>query len=109
MHSTFDHTSVLKFVAEKFGNGSYSAAVDARAVDSLSKALNFDSPILTPEPAPAMDAYLAKKPKSNPLEVTIPAPQTELRQAFREGAAEMKRQGGETHPTLGPLLQQVPP
>ena len=108
IHETFDHTSVLKCVAEKFGSGSYSPDVDARPVASLSKALNFDSPISNPPPAPAMDAYLSRKPQSNPFEVTIPSGGTELQQAFHEGVAEMKRQGGTSHPVFGPLLQQVP-
>jgi phospholipase C len=106
--NTFDHTSVLKLIGLKFGGGSYSAGVDARQVENLSAALNFDAPIARPAPAPSMTDYIALQPKSNPYEVTIPEPQTELQQAFRDGTAEMKRQGGETHPTLGPLLQQVP-
>ena len=108
VHKTFDHTSVLKFVAEKFGNGSYSLEVDARPVESLSRALNFDSPLSKPPPAPAMDEYLNRQPQANPFEVTIPSTGTDLQEAFREGIAEMKRQGGNSHPTLGPLLQQVP-
>jgi hypothetical protein len=99
---------VLKFIAEKFGTASYSPEVDTRRVESLSKALYFDDPIATPLPAPALDEYLSRKPKSNPLEVTIPSDGTELQQAFREGLAEMKRQGGTSHPTFGNLLQQVP-
>lgn len=105
--SIFDHTSVLKFIGSKFGNGSYSAEVDERPVENLTAALSFDAPITRPEPAPAMDGYLAKRPPSNPF-ATVPVPETELQQAFREGTSEMKRQGGETHPSFGPLLQQVP-
>jgi len=70
--------------------------------------LNFDSPILTPPPAPAMNTYLSLQPQINPFTVTVPPPETDLQKAFREGTAEMKRQGGDNHPTLGPLLQQVP-
>jgi phospholipase C len=108
VHDLFDHTSVLKFIGEKFGGGSYSPDVDSRPVQSLSAALNFDNPITTPLVAPATDAYLSKQPKANPFQVTIPIPDTDLQKAFREGIAEMKRQGGDNHPTLGPLLQQVP-
>jgi phospholipase C len=106
--NTFDHTSVLKFIGSRFGNGSYSAEVDERPVENLSAALSFDTPITVPAPAPAMDDYLAKRPPSNPYVVTVPVPETELQQAFRDGTSEMKRQGGETHPTFGPLLEQVP-
>ncbi|HWV99194.1 MAG TPA: alkaline phosphatase family protein [Candidatus Acidoferrum sp.] len=108
VHDVFDHTSVLKFIAEKFGGGSYSAEVDPRPVASLSKALSFDQPITNPPPAPAMDAYLARQPKANPYEVTMPSGGTELQQAFLAGVAEMKSQGGGNHPTFGALLQQVP-
>jgi phospholipase C len=108
VRDTFDHTSVLKFIGEKFGNGGYLPEVDARNVQNLSATLNFDSPITNPPPAPPMDAYLSKQPKSNPFVVTIPPPETELQKAFREGTAEMKRQGGDNHQTFGSLLQQLP-
>lgn len=108
VHNRFDHTSILKLIGSKFGGGSYSGEVDGRDVENLSAALNFDAPIATPDPAPAMNDYLAKQPKTNPFDVTVPPPETDLQKAFREGTAEMKRQGGETHPTLGPLLRQVP-
>jgi phospholipase C len=108
VHNTFDHTSVLKLIGLKFGDGSYSDEVDGRQVENLSAALSFDVPIIPPAPAPAMNDYLAKQPKANPFDVTVPSPQTELQQAFREGTAEMKRQNGEAHPTFGKLLQQVP-
>ena len=39
-HELFDHTSVLKFLGDKFGGGNYSAIVDARQVQSLSKVLD---------------------------------------------------------------------
>jgi len=108
VHNLFDHTSVLKFIAQRFGNGSYSAEVDARPVESLSAALNFDSPILRPPPAPAMNTYLSLQPPSNPFTVTVPPPETDLQKAFRAGTTEMKRQGGDNHPTFGSLLQLVP-
>jgi len=38
--SLFDHTSILKLIGEKFGNGNYTALVDARPVASLSQALS---------------------------------------------------------------------
>lgn len=36
----FDHTSVLKFLGEKFGGGKYSRFVDGRPVNSLSEVLS---------------------------------------------------------------------
>lgn len=108
VHNVFDHTSVLKLLGSRFGNGSYSPEVDARPVENLSAALSFDAPLTNPAPGPAMNDYLALQPKSNPYVATVPVPDTELQQAFREGTSEMKRQNGDNHPTFGPLLQQVP-
>jgi phospholipase C len=104
----FDHTSVLKFIGEKFNHGSYSPEVDMRGVESLSLALTFDNPITAPPAAPAMNDYLSRQPQSNPFKVTVPAAETDLQKAFREGVEEMKRQGGESHPIFGNLVKQVP-
>ncbi len=53
-HELFDHTSVLKFLGEKFGGGRYTGLVDARPVKSLSAML--DPALLDPDtparPAP---------------------------------------------------------
>jgi phospholipase C len=39
-----DHTSILKFIAQKFNNGSYSPEVDPRPVGDLTDTLTLDSP-----------------------------------------------------------------
>jgi phospholipase C len=39
-----DHTSVLKCIAKRFGNGSRSPAVDARPVGNILDALELDAP-----------------------------------------------------------------
>jgi hypothetical protein len=53
-HNLFDHTSVLKFLGEKFGGGRYSKFVDSRTVESLSAVV--DATLLDPNtpvrPAP---------------------------------------------------------
>jgi len=44
-HETMDHTSILKFLGEKFNGGSYSAAVDARVdlgLESVAATLTLD-------------------------------------------------------------------
>jgi phospholipase C len=107
----FDHTSVLKFIGEKFGpKGLYSPVVDARPVESVSAALDFSAPINNPPPGPSMDAYIHAVPPANPLVAEIPPPDNELRQSFRDAIDEMKRQGaGADHPKFGTLLSQVPP
>jgi phospholipase C len=111
VHNLFDHTSVLKFIGEKFGpNGLYSPVVDARPVESVSAALDFSAPINNSPPGPSMDAYIHAVPPPNPLVAEIPAPDNELRESFRDAIDEMKRQGaGADHPKFGTLLSQVPP
>jgi phospholipase C len=106
-HLVFDHTSVLKLLGEKFDrNRSYSPAVDARPVKSVSEALSFDNPNVDPPAAPALNDYLAARQPSAP--VTAPPSATALQQAFRDSVDEMQRQGaGPDHKKFGPLLQQL--
>ena len=109
-HNIFDHTSVLKLIGERFGpNGSYSPAVDARPVESLSAALDFSAPINISPAGPSMDAYIHALPLPDPLLAEIPPADTDLRKNFRDAIDEMKRQGaGPDHPKFGTLLSQVP-
>jgi len=103
-----DHTSVLKLLGEKFGNGSYSGPVDARGVRSLSEVLDFSNPISDPPAAPSLRAYLAARPATRP--VTPPQSGSLQQRAFSEALEDMKRQGAdESHPKFGTLLQQLPP
>lgn len=105
-HLLFDHTSILKLLGQKFGNGSYSPEVDARPVKSVSEALSFDNPNLDPPAAPALDGYLAPRPPAPA--VTAPPPATPLQQAFQDSVDEMRRQGaGPDHKKFGPLFQQL--
>ncbi|MBB3693586.1 alkaline phosphatase family protein [Sphingomonas sp. BK580] len=59
-HGVLDHTSILKFIGQRFGNGAgYSSAVDGRAVGSVLDAL--DNPAggrAAPVP-PSLEAYVA--------------------------------------------------
>ena len=43
-HGQLDHTSILKFIAKKFNNGSYSPDVDPRPVADLTDTLTLSSP-----------------------------------------------------------------
>lgn len=106
-HLLFDHTSMLKLLAQKFdSSGAYSPVVDARPVTSIADALKFDNPNFDPPAAPALDAYLALRQPA-PV-VTAPPPATPLQQAFRDSVDEMKRQGaGPDHKKFGSLLQQL--
>jgi len=105
-HALFDHTSVLKFLGEKFGGGSYSPDVDPRAVESLSVVLDFDNPILQPKSAPALDGYLAQRPP--PADVTVPNVNTQLQAGFQKALSNLKQQGvDESHPKFGELVSAV--
>jgi hypothetical protein len=42
-HGDLDHTSILKFIAKRFGKGKYSPAVDARPVGDLTEILTRDA------------------------------------------------------------------
>jgi phospholipase C len=104
-HNLLDHTSVLKLLGEKFGQGSYSAEVDARPVESVSRLLDFANPRLDPPAPPALDAYLAGRPAA-PAGVVMPAPKTALQRGFRDALDGMKRNGANaSHPKFGQLLQ----
>ena len=106
-NALLDHTSVLKFLAERFdAAGSYSPVVDARRVGSVSAMLSFDNPVLDPPAAPAVDSYLAQRSAPPPL--TVPEPKTALQRAFSDAVAGMRQQGaGPDHPKFGALLQAM--
>jgi len=60
-NGVLDHTWILKFLGEKFGNGSYSDLVNNRAVGSVSAV--FNQPAARPAPAiPSLVPYLAEDP-----------------------------------------------
>jgi phospholipase C len=107
-HGILDHTSMLKFLGEKFGqNRSYSALVDARPVQSVSAVLNFDSPITNAPAAPALDGYLAGRPPAPPG-ATVPAPNTNLQKGFQQAVTNLRQGGADsTHPKFGELLGEL--
>lgn len=78
---SLDHTSVLKCIARRFGNGSYSPAVDARPVGDIWDALELEAP--RPEklfPPPASDAGFTP----------LSTPEDEMPQAFAAAATQAK-------------------
>lgn len=103
-HNLLDHTSVLKLLGEKFGNGSYSPEVDARPVGSVSHVLDFTNPILQAPAPPPLDDYL--KMRSPVLAgVTRPPLNTPLQIGFSNVIASMKQHGADaSHPKFGQLL-----
>ena len=103
-HNLFDHTSVLKLLGEKFGNGSYSPEVDSRPVGCISHALDFSSPIIPAPAPPPLDAYL-KLRAAAPVGVTKPATNTALQKGFSDVVTSMKQHGADkNHPKFGQLL-----
>ena len=103
-HNLLDHTSVLKLLGEKFGNGSYSPIVDARPVGSLSHVLDFSNPITQPPAPPPLDAYLQLRAVA-PVGVTRPPIHTALQEGFSAVITDMKQHGaGPNHPKFGQLL-----
>jgi len=83
-HGNLDHTSVLKCIAKRFGNGSYSPAVDARPVGNIWDALELDAPRGDDAdfPPPPVNAGF--------LPGTTPAPNDAMPQAFAAAAAKAK-------------------
>lgn len=103
-----DHTSVLKLLGEKFGNGSYSDLVDSRPVQSLSTVLNFDNPITDPLSAPSLQQYLAARPPK-PAGATIPTLNTNLQKGFQAAITNLRQAGADqNHPKFGELLAALP-
>jgi phospholipase C len=78
-----DHTSILKLLGQKFGGGSYSPEVDARAVKSVFETLNADVRQAIPPPPGASEI------PSAPLYVRGIKPQTGNVTIFSQAAAEM--------------------
>jgi phospholipase C len=107
-HGILDHTSVLKLIGEKFGvNGSYSPLVDARPVQSISDILNFDQAAANAPAAPALDAYLAKRPPA-PTGATVPAPDTNLQKGFQQAVTSLKQNGADlNNPKFGELIYEM--
>ena len=77
-----DHTSVLKCIARRFGNGSYSPEVDQRPVGDIWDALELETPRGDDADFPPPPNVLGFTPNATPTE---PIPQ-----AFQAAAAQAK-------------------
>lgn len=77
-----DHTSVLKCIATRFANGSYSPEVDARPVGNIWDALELDAPRDDDADFPPPPSVAGFTPNAVPAD-TMP-------QAFADGAAQAK-------------------
>jgi len=78
-----DHTSILKFIGQKFGKqGSYSDVVDARTVGSVLDVLNAPNSKRKAAVIPSLEEYLKKQPRSAGF-IQGSEPDTPLQKGFQ--------------------------
>jgi phospholipase C len=103
-----DHTSVLKFMGQKFGRGAgYSAEVDSRNVASVYEVLNLSQPRKgQPPAAPPLGTYLKQKP---PPAGYVPnaLPSSILEEGFKRGLDEIRKRPD--NGKFADLLDAFPP
>jgi hypothetical protein len=104
-----DHTSILKFIGQKFGkNGRYSDLVNDRAVGSVLDVLNAPASQRPAPGIPSLNPYLQKEPATAGF-VPGTAPETPIQQGFQDALDTIR-----THPDKPPgkfdgLLANFPP
>jgi len=103
-----DHTSILKFIGQKFGNGgSYSDLVNQRAVGSVLDVLSQSNP----QPAPAIPSlvpYLQKQPAvAGFTPGTVPT--APIPQCFQIALDDIRTHPQNTKGKFDDLLAQFPP
>lgn len=108
-HEIFDHTSILKFLGEKFGGGQgYSAEVDARGTVSVQRALRDDLPQRDMPIIPSLDDYLQREQEAAG-QVRGQPPQTEMQRAFKQALDDIREQPGPKPQQIADLLDAFPP
>jgi len=95
-HGNLDHTSVLKCIAQRFGNGSYSPDVDARPVGNIFDALELDAPR-------GDDADFPPAPNAAGFTPGTP-PQDAMPQAFAAAVSKAKGEARDTAQSKFPEL-----
>ena len=90
-HGNLDHTSILKFIGQVFGGGSYSPEVDARPVGSVLDVLNLEEPRQKMAAPPQLNDYLAKAVASVGY-TPGKAPHNEIAKSFKTALDEMQNQ-----------------
>jgi len=103
-----DHTSILKFIGQKFGNGRYSAEVDEREVGSVLDALNAPDGGRAAPVIGSLEHYLGEE--------ALPAgrtpgtsPESILQDAFQRALDEVRRSPGRPPEKIAKLLSAFPP
>jgi phospholipase C len=85
-----DHTSILKFVAQVFWDGSYNPDVDQRHVGSVLDVLSPGGTIVKPPAPPPIDAYLNQEIPSVGYTPGNP-PHNEIAESFQRALDKMKQ------------------
>lgn len=89
-----DHTSILKFIAQRFGDGSYSETVDGRPVGNIADFLRMpDNPDTNP---PSIDSLKFYEDRAKlPLTGLLPGgkPDSKMQEAFHYALQKIKEDG----------------
>src|ERR1700693_455522 len=104
-----DHTSILKFLGQKFGkNGSYSEVVDKRAVGSVLDVLNGPTSKRAAPGIPSLVPYLQKQPEAAGFLPGTKA-ETPIQQGFQEALDTIRTQPNKPAGKFDDLLVNFPP
>jgi phospholipase C len=104
-----DHTSILKFIGQKFGpDGVYSDLVHQRAVGSVLDVLNAANPHVPAAAIPSLNPYLAKDPRAAGF-VPGKAPETEMQNGFQKALDTIRAHSERPAGKFDDLLATFPP
>ncbi len=103
-----DHTSILKFIGQKFGqNGRYSAIVDERDVGSVLDVLNAPDLERPAPPIPSLNAYLEREATRAGF-VPEAAPATTLQHGFQGALDAIRARPGSADGKFSDLINTIP-
>lgn len=106
-NGVLDHTSILKFLGEKFGGGSYSDLVDHRQVGSVTEVFNQPEWRLAPA-IPSLVPYLAREPEPGGF-LPGTSPDTALPKSFQIALDKIRRSAHPGKSKFADLLAVFPP
>jgi phospholipase C len=105
-NATLDHTSILKFIAQKFDKGgSYSPIVDSRPVGTVWDILNRDEPRSDIPSAPTLQNYVPTPAGYVPGK----APPSVLGEGFKRALDDIRTHPANTNGKFNDLLAAFPP
>ena len=104
-----DHTSILKFLGQRFGkNGSYSDLVDKRVVGSVGDVLSAPDSHRAAPGIPSLNSYLQKQPASAGF-VPGTVPDTPIQQGFQDALDTIRTHPDKPAGKFDHLLTKFPP